>query len=706
MPTANSDVVIGDTASGHVTLQQAATISSLTINSGNTLEVAGGESLDITGGTAVSGQLLVDDNAQVEFGGGETGSVAFNGTSTLRLDAPANFLGTIANIAQGDTLILTNTNATSAVLNGSTLTVNLGGGGTLSYTLAGNVAGDGFDVSKVGADSDIRVFRPPTLNTPSSQTVFTQIATLLAPLSIGDANATGPLTVTINVNNGVLSAHAAGAASVAGSGSNSLTLTGSLADINTSLASVTYKTNSIGDDTVALRVSDQFNATASASIAITAGPIPFTPGVVHGPANADILAGSKTAIGGISVNDPFAEANGLPVVLDFTTSAPVAMTANGSGGIVVGQGTNHLQIKGTPSQVNSYLSDDFSEFLDAGLELAALNEQADSAIKLLNLINTLADPANAGKTVFDLIPNVPGTLTPPAAFFEVGVSAVTYGIASLLSLLPGGTPPDFQEFQTHLLKILAGKELCWLVPGKGAHIAFQNGQSFNFDAAGEFALGLSDQPENFFQVQARFAPFNGSASTSVMTELGVQVGSDRVTFAIDRSNTVWIDGNPVTLDPGNAIDVAAGQVGRVSADTYRVDWNTGKSIIVTDAGTYLGAQLGLGPNNGPGTIEGLAGSNNAQGNQFQLPNGTLLTGQLTTDELYQVFANSWRVQQNFSLLDYGPGQTTATFTDTSFPKDIVTLADLPTALLSRAAAAVAAPASPIRPLRPPPSMIF
>ncbi len=35
---------------------------------------------------------------------------------------------------------------------------------------------------------------------------------------------------------------------------------------------------------------------------------------------------------------------------------------------------------------------------------------------------------------------------------------------------------------------------------------------------------------------------NGSSSVSVNTMIAAQIGSDRVTFGIDRTDTVWIDG--------------------------------------------------------------------------------------------------------------------------------------------------------------------
>ena len=68
----------------------------------------------------------------------------------------------------------------------------------------------------------------------------------------------------------------------------------------------------------------------------------------------------------------------------------------------------------------------------------------------------------------------------------------------------------------------------------------------------------------------------------------------------------------------------------------------------------------------------------------------MLQQPITTDQLYGVFGNSWRVSQADSCFDYLPGQSTATFTDPNFPADVVTLSSLPQNLVTNAAAMVTA----------------
>jgi hypothetical protein len=68
----------------------------------------------------------------------------------------------------------------------------------------------------------------------------------------------------------------------------------------------------------------------------------------------------------------------------------------------------------------------------------------------------------------------------------------------------------------------------------------------------------------------------------------------------------------------------------------------------------------------------------------------VLAQPLSYSDLYTRFADAWRVIQADSLLDYGPGETTATFTDRNFPSDATSLSSLPPTVVQNALALVAA----------------
>jgi hypothetical protein len=102
---------------------------------------------------------------------------------------------------------------------------------------------------------------------------------------------------------------------------------------------------------------------------------------------------------------------------------------------------------------------------------------------------------------------------------------------------------------------------------------------------------------------------------------------------------------------------------------------TGEAVTIDTAAIALEFTIQIdGSYSGDGHIEGLLGNDNGNpANDFELPKDTILTQPLTQQQLYTQFGAAWRVSDPDSptgfdsLLDYGPGQNTSTFTDPSFP---------------------------------------
>jgi hypothetical protein len=217
------------------------------------------------------------------------------------------------------------------------------------------------------------------------------------------------------------------------------------------------------------------------------------------------------------------------------------------------------------------------------------------------------------------------------------------------------------------------------------HLTTYDGLYYNFQAAGEFVLSQSTQPGDTFQVQVRLQAWEGSSYVSVITQAAAAVGSDRVTFGVGRSDFVMVDGQATTLSASNpTLNLAGGQLVRVAAAEYQLTWNTGEVLTVFNGDSYLNLDIAGGPADGPGSLQGLLGSDSGTANEFTLPNGTVLQQPVSASELYSEWANAWRVTQTTSLLDYGPGQTTATFTNTQFPAGIVPLSSLPASVVQNA----------------------
>ena len=209
------------------------------------------------------------------------------------------------------------------------------------------------------------------------------------------------------------------------------------------------------------------------------------------------------------------------------------------------------------------------------------------------------------------------------------------------------------------------------------HITTFDGLYYNFQAAGEFTAAKSTLAGDSMDVQVRTRQWSPGAAVSVIDAVAAGIGNDRVTFALDRADAVWLDGAAYTFDATNTLKLADGSVTEVSPGSYVVKWNTGESLTVTLGGTYINAAISLPQSDGPGSVQGLLGSDQGVNTDFQpVVSGTTIT----TAQLNGGFADTWRLTQATSLLDYGAGQTTASFTDLAFPSDALSFADLPAAL--------------------------
>ena len=97
----------------------------------------------------------------------------------------------------------------------------------------------------------------PVVTAPASVSVAQASATAIPGVSVaesGDSSAE-TFTATLSDTNGVLSATGAG---VSGSGTNSLTITGSLAQVNADLATLSDTDPSSAPDTIHVSVTDSF----------------------------------------------------------------------------------------------------------------------------------------------------------------------------------------------------------------------------------------------------------------------------------------------------------------------------------------------------------------------------------------------------------------------------------------------------------------
>ncbi len=190
------------------------------------------------------------------------------------------------------------------------------------------------------------------------------------------------------------------------------------------------------------------------------------------------------------------------------------------------------------------------------------------------------------------------------------------------------------------------------------HLTTFDSRPYSFYAVGEFVLAQSTVVGDSFDVQIQTRPQNAGSVASIISEVAAKLGDRNVTFDLDRAHAgesfVWIDGHPASLSAGNrVVTLDAGRIVEISPSDYQVIWDTGETLEVTDAGSCLEVTASLSPKDGPGSVEGLLGSDSGWDSDFQLPNGAILDPQISMSVIDGVFADAWRVTDATSLFDAG-----------------------------------------------------
>jgi hypothetical protein len=340
------------------------------------------QSIAVTAGTSLS---IVVPPAQA-VGVGKNATITGLGLSPSSTVASETFTATLAD-THGKLTV---------TANGATVT----GNGTTSLTIKGSLAQVNAALAKVsdadatvGADaitvtaSDslgviatpqslaVTVNGLPSIAVPGAQVAGVGKALAIGGVTIAETGSTGlpeTFTTTLSDKTGNLSVAASGA-TVTGNGTNSLQITGSLAQVDAALATLSDTDATVGSDTIALKVTDSFgNAASAQSIAVTAN----APPVVTVPGAQTIVAGVSTAISGVKLT----ETGKTTAPESFTatladTNGALSVTANGA--TVTGNGTTTVTITGSLTQVDAALASLSDTDATAGVDAISLNA-ADS----------------------------------------------------------------------------------------------------------------------------------------------------------------------------------------------------------------------------------------------------------------------------------------------------------------------------------------
>ena len=325
----------------------------------------------------VPGAITVTEDVATALTGISVGDVdAGSDTITVTLSVPA---GTLA-AATGSGVTVSGSGTGSLVLSGTQTSINsFIAASSVTYTTVANANGtvtltvttnDGGNTGSGGAQTDVdtltlniaAVNDAPVNTMPGTQAATEDTSKAITGLGIADVDAdSGIMTVTLAVTNGTLTV-SGGSATIINSGTGTVTLIGTTAQINATLAAnVTYvpTANFNGAATLTMITSDNGNTgsggllfdTDTVTINVSAvndAPVNTMPSAIAVPEDV------ATALTGISVGDVDAGSGTITVTLSVPAGTLAATT--GSGVTVSGSGTGSLVLSGTQASINSFIA--------------------------------------------------------------------------------------------------------------------------------------------------------------------------------------------------------------------------------------------------------------------------------------------------------------------------------------------------------------
>ena len=637
--------------------------------------------IDGRGGSAGPDQLAVSVNAPALITAPTTaaaslsGAVAITGVSIA--DADASSASETVTVTLSDTSGDLAATASGAAVTGSG-TTHLSIAGTLAQvnaalgTLTDTATQAGGDTINITSDdgrgggrtaaiaTTTNAAMPPVI-TARLQVVGNNIESPIDGISVQLAAGTPAgtaISVTLSEASGGLALQNSSGASVSGA-TTALTVSGTVAEVNAALASLVYTggATSIGISATA----DGNTATDTIPVSLPSTNNPDMPYDV--PVSITLQNGNSVVAAGGQTSNP-----GTAALLQWDQGGTAYV------------GTVYVNLpltSGALSEIGFAASD--SDTSSAALSAAGEQEPFatvtgdwDVSLGSVGGLVTDGDPVSIG-TVTDSSAGQTDEIT--LTFTSQADQDLPDRRVTVIFNQPGGTTVNGPDGDAD----------------GDVHLTTYGNLYYNFQAVGEFVLTRSTVANDPFQVQIRLQPWNNSAVVSIITEVGVQVGADRVTFDLFRANTVWVDGAAANLSSGAPLALTAGTIVQTTASSWTVQLKTGETVTVSNAGSFLNVQTTLASGAAAGSVQGLLGTDTpATAGLLTLPDGTTLSATPSATDLYTTYANAWRITQASSLLDYGAGQTTATFTDTNFPADADPLASIPASVLQNAEQLVAA----------------
>lgn len=285
----------------------------------------------------------------------------------------------------------------------------------------------------------------------------------------------------------------------------------------------------------------------------------------------------------------------------------------------------------------------------------------------------------------------------PAEMYMAMPANVRGNVQRLVAAQTTGSDSSSRQ-QWNTVNQFVSRPVCSAAQGRtygDPHLTSFDGASFSFQTVGEFNLVKSQSGHMIVQTRQRAE----GESVSLNSAVAMWVNGDRVCYYAstfpdgNRSTPFRVDGQAVYIENGTYY-LNHGGVITATKNDYIVTWPTGERVKL-DRGTFgSGDFVNVAVEIFPcaDTYDGVLGNANGRqnddfdvnGRQPNMNMGVFASSDASSDALqrqYQAFlaqdfASYWRVTPQTSLFDYGFGQSTASFTDASFPRVYQTIGDL------------------------------
>jgi hypothetical protein len=211
------------------------------------------------------------------------------------------------------------------------------------------------------------------------------------------------------------------------------------------------------------------------------------------------------------------------------------------------------------------------------------------------------------------------------------------------------------------------------------HLATTDGLLYDLQQVGEFTAFRSADA-SAPRVQIRTAPVPESKVASLVSGVAAGSGDQRIAFmtkggALTITHSIGNNSETVTIEDGAQRDLGAGLTLAAAAASdstgraYTVRWFEGSELRVNDAG-WWGLRVSFEPS-APAMAaqpQGLMGTFNGDpADDLTRPDGRRVPPDTSAASIRSDFGDAWRISQADSLFPYASGESTATFTDRSFP---------------------------------------